>query len=87
MLDYYNLRGVVIFKGTEEARAEMVANDAIRLKKDGRKKDYSKSPLDCWERTKKVFELPEKEFKDLEEKGKKDGLMLFRREIFKKGER
>ncbi len=64
----------------------MVANDAIRLKKD-RKKDYSKIPLDCWERTKKLFYLPEKEFKELEEKDKKDGLMLFRREIFKKGER
>ena len=80
------MQNVVIFKGTEEARAKMVANDAIRLKKD-RKKDYSEIPLDCWERTKKVFELPEKEFKELEEKGKKDGLMLFRREIFKKGER
>ena len=64
----------------------MVANDAIRPKKD-RKKDYSKIPLDCWERTKKLFYLPEKEFKAIEAKGKKDGLMLFRREIFKKGER
>ena len=87
MLDYYNLRGVVIFKGTEEARAKMMANDAIRLKKDGRKQDYSKSPLDCWERTKKVFELPEKEFIVFEAKDKKDGFKLFRREIFKKGER
>ena len=80
------MQNVVIFKGTEEAHAKMLANDAIRLKKD-RKKDYSKIPLDCWERTKKLFYLPEKEFNELEEKGKKDGLMLFRREIFKKGER
>ena len=55
MLDYYNLRGVVIFKGAEEARERMAANDASRLKKESRKKDYSKSPLDCWERTKKLF--------------------------------
>jgi len=87
MLDYYNLRGVVIFKGTEEARARMVANDAIRLKKDGRKKDYSKSPLDCWERMKKLFYLPEMEFNAYEAKDKKDGFKLFRQEIFKKGER
>ena len=87
MLDYYNLRGVVIFKGAEEARARIVANDASRLKKDGRKKDYSKSPLDCWERTKKVFELPEKEFIVFEAKDKKDGFKLFRQEILKKGER
>ena len=64
----------------------MVANDAIRLKKD-RKKDYSEIPLDCWERTKKVFELPEKEFIVFEAKDKKDGFKLFRQEIFKKGER
>ena len=75
------MRGVVIFKGTEEARAKMVANDAIRLKKD-RKKDYSEIPLDCWERTKKVFELPEKEFIVFEAKDKKDGFKLFRQEIF-----
>ena len=56
MLDYYNLIGVVIFKGTEEARAKMVANDAIRLKK-GRKEDYLEIPLDCWERTKNLFQL------------------------------
>ena len=64
----------------------MVANDAGRLKKE-RKEDYSKSPLDCWERTKKLFELPEKEFKELKERGRKNGFKLFRREIFKKGER
>ena len=87
MLDYYNLRGVVIFKGTEEARARMVANDAIRLKKDSRKKDYLKSPLDCWERTKKLFELPEMEFKAYEAKDKQDGFKLFKQKIFKKGER
>ena len=65
----------------------MVVNDAIRLKKDSRKKDDSKSPLDCWERTKKLFELPEMEFKAYEAKDKKDGFKLFRQEIFKKGER
>ena len=86
MLDYYNLIGIVIFKETEEARAKMVANDAIRLKKD-RKKGYSEIPLDCWERTKKVFELPEKEFIAFEAKDKKDGFKLFRKEIFKKGGR
>ncbi len=64
----------------------MMANDAIRLKKD-RKNDYSKIPLDWWERVKKLFELPEQEFKALEEKEKKDQFKLFRREIFKKGER
>ena len=77
---------MAIFKGTEEARSKMVANDAIRLKKD-RKKDCSKIPLDCWERTKKLFELPEKQFNALEAKDKKDGFKLFRQEIFKKGGR
>jgi len=30
MLDYYNLQNVVIFKGTEEARARMVEKRIIR---------------------------------------------------------
>ena len=50
----------------------MVLNDAIRLKKDSRKQDYSKSPLDCLERTKKLFELPEKQFKAYEAKEAKN---------------
>ena len=64
----------------------MVANDAIPLKKD-RKKDHSAIPLDCWERTKKLFELPEIEFNAIEAKDKKDGFKIFRQEIFKKGKR